>query len=119
MEISKIPCVWVYMILMNSIELTCSVNLLLQDCPAAIDELEQLTLETYRDGTSLVALQGDRVVGVAFNKVQSKPGPGEVGFFDDFKDNKCKTETAKEYIYLMMRVMSAISHNSKMLSFSE
>ncbi|KAF4524339.1 hypothetical protein B566_EDAN015892 [Ephemera danica] len=43
-----------------------------QDHPETIDELEQLTIETYKDGTSLVALYDGQVVGVSFNKVDSR-----------------------------------------------
>jgi hypothetical protein len=66
--------------------------------------LELLTVETYRDGASLVALKDGQVVGASFNKVQTVPQPDEAGFFADFKDKKCKTNRAKEYIDCMIRV---------------
>jgi hypothetical protein len=69
--------------------------------------LEQLTLETYKDGTSLAAIQDGKLVGVAFNKMQKVALPGEPCFFDEFKEHQCKTETAKEYMYLMMRVSAS------------
>jgi len=69
--------------------------------------LEQLTIETYHDGTTLVAIFEGKIVGCAFNKVQTKPKPGDPFYFEDYRDNKCKTETAKEYVNCMIKVSTA------------
>ncbi|XP_065340678.1 uncharacterized protein LOC135939981 isoform X1 [Cloeon dipterum] len=76
----------------------------LHDCPEAVDELEKLTIETFEDGSSLIAILDGKIVGAAFNKVQFKPKPGDQSYFEDFRDFKCKTDTAKEYMDLMIRV---------------
>jgi hypothetical protein len=53
----------------------------------------------------VIALQDGRVVGALFNKVQALTPPGEVGYFEHFKNFKCKNDTAKEYIDCMIRVI--------------
>ncbi|XP_065338099.1 uncharacterized protein LOC135938407 [Cloeon dipterum] len=86
-----------------------SKGLRLQECPGAIDDLEQLTIETFEDGSSLVALYDGKVVGASFNKVQTRSKPGEGTYFEHFRDFKCKTDTAKENMNVMIQIDAQIN----------
>ncbi|CAB3366379.1 Hypothetical predicted protein [Cloeon dipterum] len=83
-------------------EESAAVGINLHECPEGIDELEKLTIETFEDGTSLIAIYEGKVVGASFNKVQLKPKPGDQSYFEEFRDLKCKTEAAKEYVNNMI-----------------
>ncbi|XP_059475696.1 uncharacterized protein LOC132196815 [Neocloeon triangulifer] len=79
-----------------------AVGIELHKCPESIDELERLTIETFEDGTSMIAIFQNKVVGASFNKVQLKPKSGDLGYFEEFRDFKCKTDSAKEYVNNMI-----------------
>jgi hypothetical protein len=52
-----------------------------------------------------VAIKDNKVVGVAFNKVQNKSGTGEI-FFEQFGNHNCKASLSREYINIMIWVSS-------------
>ncbi|KAG8224752.1 hypothetical protein J437_LFUL005321 [Ladona fulva] len=73
-----------------------------------VKELEALTLETAKDGISLVAIdkRTGKVAGAAFNKIQRALGDGEKGFFESFRDSHCKSISAIALIDSMIEVDS-------------
>jgi hypothetical protein len=72
--------------------------------PEAVDELEKISLELYKDGCSVVALKDGQVVGLSFNNIQHSVAPNETSFFENVMNKHCKTEVAKEYLNLMIKV---------------
>jgi hypothetical protein len=68
-----------------------------------------LTIETFLDGTSLVAIFEGKIVGAAFNKVQNRPKAGDPCYFEEYRDLKCKTDTAKEYVNCMIKVSTDLT----------
>ncbi|KAJ6647032.1 hypothetical protein Bhyg_02250 [Pseudolycoriella hygida] len=66
-------------------------------------ELSTLVKETAKDGVSLLAreVSTDKIVGFSFNKLQLKQTANEHSFFEIIRD-KCKNETSKAYIQMMI-----------------
>ncbi|KAK0080243.1 hypothetical protein PV325_000240 [Microctonus aethiopoides] len=77
----------------------------LLDEPGAVEELGELCLDAARDGVSVVAIDIStrEVVGVAFNKIQIRGNPNEVGSFEQFSKN-CKTKSTKALVNFMIDV---------------
>ncbi|XP_054280259.1 uncharacterized protein LOC128998237 isoform X2 [Macrosteles quadrilineatus] len=73
-------------------------------------ELEKLCLECALDGVSIIAVdkETNQIVGVCYNKLQTAPPPGQKSFFEEFRDTKCKTKTAKALISMMMQFDSLV-----------
>ncbi|XP_071451084.1 uncharacterized protein [Hetaerina americana] len=86
-------------------------------------ELEILTLETTKDGISLVAVEKttNKVAGAAFNKIQKPCGAGEKGFFEAFRDEHCQSISAIALIDSMIEVDSRfdVFEHYKVLSAME
>nr|BDD85295.1 arylalkylamine N-acetyltransferase like protein [Ischnura senegalensis] len=73
-----------------------------------VAELEMLTLETAKDGVSIVAIEkaSKQTAGAAFNKIQRPCASGEKGFFEAFRDNHCQSLSAIALIDSMIEVDS-------------
>ncbi|XP_058454510.1 uncharacterized protein LOC131432320 [Malaya genurostris] len=69
----------------------------------AQQELEKLCLDVASSGVSLLARckSNDEIVGVSFNVLQTPSGPGEVNYFETFRD-QCKSESAKSLMQYMI-----------------
>uniref|UniRef100_A0A0K8TR57 Uncharacterized protein n=1 Tax=Tabanus bromius TaxID=304241 RepID=A0A0K8TR57_TABBR len=60
------------------------------------EELRDLCREVSTDNVSVVArhLPTNRIVSVAFNKLQTAPATGEKPYFEEFRDRRCRTKNA-------------------------
>ncbi|XP_046684077.1 uncharacterized protein LOC124369926 [Homalodisca vitripennis] len=67
-------------------------------------ELSNLAVICAEDGICTMAIekQTGKIVGVSYNKIQVTPSPGQKGFFEEFRDSKCKSKTARVLINEMI-----------------
>ncbi|KAF3422172.1 hypothetical protein E2986_03237 [Frieseomelitta varia] len=84
------------------------VNLLSE--PGASEELEELCLETAKDGVSIVALNvsNGEVIGVAFNKIQVLTRPSEKSAFEIFSEN-CKYKSSKALVNFIINMDARVN----------
>lgn len=70
------------------------------------EELRDLCREISADNVSIVArhLPTDRIVSVAFNKLQTAPDHGEKPYFIEFRDRRCRTKNATALMDFMITV---------------
>uniref|UniRef100_A0A1B6LUA7 N-acetyltransferase domain-containing protein n=1 Tax=Graphocephala atropunctata TaxID=36148 RepID=A0A1B6LUA7_9HEMI len=68
------------------------------------DELGNMAVACVEDGISIMAVdkQTGKIVGVCYNKLQVSPPSGQKGFFEDYRDSRCKSKTAKALITEMI-----------------
>ncbi|KAG8310053.1 hypothetical protein J6590_071590 [Homalodisca vitripennis] len=74
-------------------------------------ELSNLAVICAEDGICTMAIekQTGKIVGVSYNKIQVTPSPGQKGFFEEFRDSKCKSKTARVLINEMIWVGTHIT----------
>ncbi|XP_062565868.1 uncharacterized protein LOC134228101 [Armigeres subalbatus] len=73
------------------------------DLQAQVD-LEQLCLDVGRSGTSLIArhVPSNKIVGVSFNVLQTPSAPGDLNYFETFRDQHCISESSKNLMQYMI-----------------
>ncbi|KAK6618636.1 hypothetical protein RUM43_013027 [Polyplax serrata] len=71
-------------------------------------ELENLALECIKDGVSICAVDtsSNEVLGVNINKIQVKPKPGELSFFEKFTKERVKEDRIVAFMDFMVNVDS-------------
>ncbi|XP_055608261.1 uncharacterized protein LOC129755669 [Uranotaenia lowii] len=83
------------------------VNLDLQ----AQKDLEQLCLDVGRSGVSLIArhVSSGEIVGVSFNVLQTPSAPGDLNYFETFRDEHCISESSKCLMNYMITMDSKVN----------
>ncbi|KOX73397.1 hypothetical protein WN51_14443 [Melipona quadrifasciata] len=78
--------------------------------PGASKELEELCLETAKDGVSVVAVDVNsrEVIGVAFNKIQLLNSSSKKSAFEIFSEN-CKYKSSKALVDFMINMDTRIN----------
>ncbi|CAH0753015.1 unnamed protein product [Bemisia tabaci] len=78
--------------------------------PQAICDLDALFLGMAQDYLSVVALDAmsHKVVGVCFNKLETKPMEGNLDFYEVFKKRKCKEDRIKFFIDVLAEETAGI-----------
>ncbi|XP_065091388.1 uncharacterized protein LOC135712338 [Ochlerotatus camptorhynchus] len=79
--------------------------------PQAQLDLEQLCLDVGRSGTSLIArhVPSNRIVGVSFNVLQTPSAPGDLNYFESFRDDHCISESSKSLMQYMITMDSKVN----------
>ncbi|KAL0276839.1 UNVERIFIED_CONTAM: hypothetical protein PYX00_004319 [Menopon gallinae] len=72
----------------------------------AAKELEDLAIDAIKDGVSFAAVDvvTNEVYGVALNKIQKKPPPGKLSYFEQFAKDNIKEKPSLELVDFMVRV---------------
>ncbi|XP_055610980.1 uncharacterized protein LOC129757717 [Uranotaenia lowii] len=83
------------------------INLNLQ----AQKDLEQLCLDVGRRGVSLIArhVSSGEIVGVSFNVLQTRSAPGDLNYFETFRDDHCISENSKCTMNYMITMDSKVN----------
>ncbi|XP_053695275.1 uncharacterized protein LOC128742824 [Sabethes cyaneus] len=74
-------------------------------------DLEQLCLDVGRSGVSLLARykSSGEIVGVSFNVLQTPSSPGDLNYFETFRDHNCVSESSKSLMQYMITMDSKIN----------
>lgn len=78
--------------------------------PQAQLDLEQLCLDVGRSGTSLIArhVHSNSIVGVSFNVLQTPSAPGDLNYFESFRDDHCISQSSKSLMQYMITMDSKV-----------
>jgi hypothetical protein len=75
-----------------------------QDCPKAMDELERIMTDVYKEGNSLVAMKDGQIAGALFGKITYKTNEEENKNYSDYINKICRTQNAKEFMLFLSQV---------------
>ncbi|XP_050070916.1 uncharacterized protein LOC126558880 [Anopheles maculipalpis] len=79
--------------------------------PQAQKDLEQLCLDVADGGVSMIAkhTSTDTIVGVSFNVLQTPSGPEDANYFEQFRDNKCTTDSSRALMQYMITMDAKVN----------